>query len=328
MPHETKISVVTPCFNTGKLIEDLAASLESQTFKHFEWCVADDGSGDETRSILRGLEGSVSFPITIKYFEKCGGNYCRNRAFEASTGQFVKFVDADDVLECDLLEEQFAIAERNPNDLILSPTRVEPIQRSAYVVPLAPELKNDSLRSYLRNPTFMHGGCLLPRKLVDKVGGWDERLQAGQDLDFFRRILFSQPKVRFAGSQFVYRNHNQTQRISRLSNKDHRKFEGHLQALDSFQALLKEEGKLDSYSFELAQNYDVWGMKALALNVPIAKQFLVQAKSLSRDYRSGSRYSKVLRKLFGDRFTSKLIRSSFWRSFHRRMVELGWWPSH
>lgn len=324
--EKVEISVLTPCFNTGSLIEDLADSLSNQTFKNFEWCIADDGSDGETRQFLTHLSSSCKFPIHVQYFEKRGGNFCRNQAFRASTGRFVKFVDADDVLELDLLEKQFEVANENPSDLVLSPTKVLMANRDSFVVPLDPALKFGPLKSYLRNATFMHGGCLLPRHLVSLVGGWDESLHAGQDLDFFRRVLITNPAVQFADSLFVYRQHDKAPRISNLTAKDQRKFEGHLAALDNFCSLLEAENALADYAVELAKNYDLWGMKAIALDIPFAASFFERAQQLSPGYcKSGSRYSKWLRSIIGDRRTAKLIRSSLWRIIHSKLTSVGLW---
>lgn len=324
--QDLQISVLTPCFNTGELVLDLADSLAEQTFRNFEWCISDDGSDDQTREILKSLDSQYDFPIKVQYFEKQGGNYCRNQAFKASTSKFVKFVDADDILEHDLLEKQFAVASKNPNDLVLSPTKVLKVDKSSFVVPLDPNLKSEPLKSYLRSATFMHGGCLLPRKLVEEVDGWDESLHAGQDLDFYRRVLITGPTVHFTGSHFIYRHHNEATRISNLSAKDLKKFEGHLVALNNFSDLLSSRDLMADYAVELAQNYDIWGMKAVALNIPFASSFFEAAKKLSpTQYKSGSRYSKWLRSVIGNRLTGKLMRSGVWRNIHSRLIRVGLW---
>ena len=324
MTKEIKISVVTPCFNAGKLIEDLANSLSDQTFKEFEWCIADDGSNEETRVILRDIEASVGFPIKLMCFEKQGGNVCRNRGFDASSGRFVKFVDADDLLDSRLLESQYEIAKENPSAIVVSPTTI--VNQQGDVVRqncLDELLLEDPLRSFLKRASFMHGGCLLPRELVIRIGGWDESLVAGQDLDFFRRVLASGEEVKFAESFFCYRQHDDAPRISSLDKNRIAKFTSHLKGLDQFREKLESESRLNQYEVELAQNYDLWGLKALALGVPFADDFFLRAKALSSaSYRSGSWKSKLMRSIFGDRLTGKFIRSSVWASCRSIMGRL------
>jgi len=321
-----KISIITPCFNTGRLLYDLASSLESQTFKDFEWCIADDGSAEPTREILLDIKKSFDFSINVQFFDKRGGNYCRNRGFEASTAQFVKFVDADDVLEEDLLEEQYRVAQQHPESIVLSRTKIERPSKERFVVDLDPELKTAPLRSYLRRPTFMHGGCLMPRWLVEKVDKWDESLKAGQDLDFYRRILLENPAIEFSKSHFIYRNHHDAPRISKLSKSDNAKFEGHFAALEKFCEILVDRDLLGQYRQELAKNYDVWAMKAMALDIQIASSFQAKAKELSPSYRSSSLFTNVARSILGDYFTSKLIRSRAVKTLHLWLVRFRCWP--
>lgn len=328
MSQTPQISILTPCFNTGKLVLDLADSLAKQTFKNFEWCISDDGSNEDTRQILETLESRYDFPIKVQYFEKQGGNYCRNEAFKTSTSSFVKFVDADDLLEHDLLEKQLAVASINFDGLVLSPTKVLKTDKTFFVVPLDPKLKSEPLKSYLKKATFMHGGCLLKRDLVSRVGGWDENLSAGQDLDFFRRVLLKDPPVQFAESSFIYRQHSDAPRISNLAEKNVTKFASHLQGLDRFVALLQTKHKLDEYACEMAQNYDLWGMKALGLKLDIGRTFIKRARLLSpENYRSGSRYSRILRPIFGDRFVGRLMRSSVWKKIHDTLTQLNLWKA-
>lgn len=322
-----KISVITPCFNAGNLIEELAQSLQQQTFKDFEWCIIDDGSEQETRDVLAKINDRKDLNTKLALHEKRGGNFCRNHGFEISDAPYVKFVDADDLLEPDLLQQQFDIIENAPMPtVVVSPTKIMMEGKIGRASAVNVDLKSDPLRSFLIHPTFMHGGCLLPRKIVNDIGGWDDELTAGQDLDFFRRVLLAEPAVQIAESAFIYRQHQAAPRISKLAKGQHNKFRSHLLGLNKFQQLLQENNRLEQYAVELAKNYDIWGMKAIALDIPFADQFFETAKTLSpAKYRSGSRYSQKLRSVIGDRLTGKLMRSSVWRVTHRKLNSIGLW---
>lgn len=322
------ISVITPCFNAGRLLLELADSLQQQTFKSFEWCIVDDGSELETRNYVESIESNYELDVKIHFSRKAGGNYCRNKGFSLSEGGHVKFVDADDLLEADLLEKQFEVSGRHAKSMVLSRTKVLRTDGSFIVQPLDPALKQSPLRSYLRKPTFMHGGCLLPRHLVETVSGWDESLYAGQDLDFFRRVLLLSPDVQFAESAFIYRQHQVSPRISNLKSNHSQKFESHLKALDTFASILESRGQLEPFAEEMAQNYDIWALKACALDSPSASLFATRARQLAPNaYRSGGKYSKLLRCIFGDRLTAKLMKSSAWKSVYRLLVRWKLWPA-
>ncbi|MDB2685866.1 glycosyltransferase family 2 protein [Mariniblastus sp.] len=326
MPH---LSIITPCFNASKLINELAQSLRQQTLKDFEWCIVDDGSEQETRQILAEISKYKDLDVKLSLQKKQGGNFCRNHGFEISKAPYVKFVDADDLLESDLLQQQFDVIKNQPAPtVVVSPTKIMIEDSVGPASKLDAGLKSDPLRSYLSHPCFMHGGCLLSREVVTSAGGWDEELTAGQDLDFFRRVFLTEPVVQFATSAFIYRQHQAAPRISKLGKGQLKKFQSHLAGLDKFQQLLNESGRLDSYAIELARNYDIWGMKAVALDIPFADQFFDAAKKLSPlQYRSGSRYSQKLRRVIGNRMTGKLMRSNAWHMLHRKLSSLGLWGS-
>ena len=322
-----RISIITPCFNAGDLINELAESLRQQTFQDFEWCIVDDGSEQETRNVLAEIGKRKDLNVKLALHEKKGGNFCRNHGFELSHAPYVKFVDADDLLEPDLLQQQLRAIENEPlPTVVVSSTKImiDGLVGPASLLDLT--LKTDPLHSFLSGPCFMHGGCLLPRQIVTKVGAWDEELIAGQDLDFFRRVFLAEPAVQFAESAFIYRQHQSAPRISKLAKGQINKFRSHLSGLNKFQQLLIETGRLEKYAVVLAKNYDVWGMKAVGLDIPFANQFFESAKMLSpSQYQSGSRYSQKLRSVIGNRLTGKLMRSSFWRLFHRQLSLRGLW---
>ena len=265
--------------------------------------------------------------VKLALHDKKGGNFCRNHGFEISEASYVKFVDADDLLEPDLLQQQFDVIKKHPSPtVVVSPTKIMIEGSIGKASTLDAGLKSDPLRSFLSGPSFMHGGCLLPRQIVTDVGGWDEDLTAGQDLDFFRRVFLTKPAVQFATSAFIYRQHQAAPRISKLAKGQHVKFQSHLAGLNKFRQLLHEKSWLENYAVELARNYDIWGMKAVALDIPFAGQFFDAAKELSpSQYRSGSRYSQKLRSVIGDRLTGKLMRSIAWRLLHRKLTSLGLW---
>jgi glycosyltransferase involved in cell wall biosynthesis len=322
------VSIITPCYNAGELIQKLGQSLQSQTYKKFQWCIVDDGSDTPTKTIIEEMVRESSLEIQIHFANKSGGNFCRNKGFELSSAPFVKFVDADDFLADDLLQCQIAVAKKNPNAIVVAPTTVYSSDHSYRQYEPSPELLDDPLRSYLKHPTFMHGGCLLPRHVVEDVGGWDEELSAGQDLDFFRRVLITDPQVLFSDSTFFYRQHDSAPRISKLSDRDRLKFESQHLGLVKFQNLLMHRDKLESYRVELARNFDLWGMKAIALGIPNASNFFQSAKALAPDhFRSGSRSSQKMRKLIGDRLTGKLMRSRVWKLTHRVLTQLNLWST-
>ncbi len=101
-----KITVFTPTYNRGYIIENLYRSLQRQTCHDFEWLVVDDGSSDETSSLFDAwVEEENPFPI--RYFHKENGGKCRaiNYALARARGELFFTVDSDDYLTDDALEK-------------------------------------------------------------------------------------------------------------------------------------------------------------------------------------------------------------------------------
>lgn len=108
----SRITVFTPTYNRGYLIDKLYQSLLSQTRKDFEWLVVDDGSTDGTESFFQELlQNSPAFPI--RYYKKENGGKHRaiNYAMPLAEGELFFIVDSDDTLVSDAIEKLFRWAD-------------------------------------------------------------------------------------------------------------------------------------------------------------------------------------------------------------------------
>ena len=101
-----KLSVITPVYNRAELLERCYSSLCVQSSRDFEWIVVNDGSTDETGSVMRGITAAnTTFPI--RYIEKENGG--KHTALNAShpyiRGKYVLILDSDDILTEDAVEQ-------------------------------------------------------------------------------------------------------------------------------------------------------------------------------------------------------------------------------
>ena len=117
-PPPTKISVIIPAYNTETYIAQCLLSLVKQTFREIEILVVDDGSTDNTRSIVKTF---IQHDKRIKLItqENQGAGIAKNNALNQATGEFVAFVDSDDFLEKDALETAFNTCLKNNVDLVV-----------------------------------------------------------------------------------------------------------------------------------------------------------------------------------------------------------------
>jgi len=107
-----KISVIIPAFNAEKTILETIQSIQQQTFEDFELIVINDGSTDRTLEVVNQVDDP-----RLKAFshENAGVSMARNRGIVHAQGDFISFIDADDLWTSDKLECQLAALQSNPN---------------------------------------------------------------------------------------------------------------------------------------------------------------------------------------------------------------------
>jgi glycosyltransferase involved in cell wall biosynthesis len=106
-----RVSVVIPTYNRAQLIAESIKSVLDQTFTDFELIVVDDGSTDNTREVVDSFQDS-----RIRYIclENRGAAAARNNGIQASSGEYVAFLDSDDVLLKKALESGVQVLDRHP----------------------------------------------------------------------------------------------------------------------------------------------------------------------------------------------------------------------
>lgn len=98
------ITVFTPTYNRGHLLERLWESLERQNYKNFEWIVVDDGSIDNTEPIMKNIKAKASFSILYKKKKNEGKHIAINEGAKLASGEWFFIVDSDDYLSSDSLQ--------------------------------------------------------------------------------------------------------------------------------------------------------------------------------------------------------------------------------
>lgn len=189
------VSVIVPTFNAGKFIRETIESVLNQTYTNFEILVVDDGSNDNTISILNKLK-SKDKRIEYYVIEHSGRPAVpRNFGIEKSNGEFVAFLDADDIWVKDKLEKQISEFEKHPNYIFLYSMSVtfgdvNLFSPNYEVLPLlhkAVKTKNDLLDI---GNTITCSSVLVKKEALQKVSGFDEdiKLKAIEDYDLWIRL--------------------------------------------------------------------------------------------------------------------------------------------
>lgn len=111
-----KISVILPVYNGAAWLEECVQSILAQTFVNFELLILDDNSTDGTTELAERLSGSDS-RIRLICREKKGVSSARNQGLEETDGEYVTFVDADDKIDCEMLQILLRCLTEEKSDL-------------------------------------------------------------------------------------------------------------------------------------------------------------------------------------------------------------------
>ncbi len=182
-----KVSVIISTYNRSKYVTEAIVSVLNQTYKDFEIIVVDDGSTDNTKIVLKPYMGKIKYI----YKENEGCASARNVGIRNSTGEFVTFLDSDDLFERDKLEIQIKFFEDNPKvDFVYSDCCIFYEGSSA-----PPQLHHainleskdvDIAQLFFPYPNIHIPTILIRRKCLENLGLFSETL-FDEDSNFFMR---------------------------------------------------------------------------------------------------------------------------------------------
>ncbi len=203
------VSVIIPTYNRAALIADAVASCVAENAQdlRLQIIVVDDGSNDDTCSSLGPFLSRIEY---VRLESNEGRNRARNNGLKRATGEFVKFLDSDDVLEPGGLVAECALARDSGADIVVSGWRCVEIlpDRSSRLLARfeAPEM-NPVIDSLLAGRAVPTGAALYSRALIGDMQ-WDERLRKLDDWDWFiRSALRARNIVRSPGIAYSWRQH-------------------------------------------------------------------------------------------------------------------------
>ncbi len=113
-----EISIITPCYNSAKFLEETIQSVLNQNFTNWEWIITDDKSSDNSVEIIQNVQDSRI--ILIEAEKNGGAGHARNLSLEKAKGRFITFLDADDFWEPNFLEEMLTFMKRENAELAYS----------------------------------------------------------------------------------------------------------------------------------------------------------------------------------------------------------------
>ncbi len=212
------VSILIPAYNAEKTIAETLESALAQTWRRTEIVVADDGSTDATPEILLRYR---SRGVRSVRRENGGLSAAQNTAYRHCEGDFVQWLDADDLLAAEKIERQLASLRPEDGPKVLLSSAWAPF---FYRVRGARFVRNTLwqdlspvewlLRKLGENLHMQNATWLVSRELSEAAGPWDETLKYDQDGEYFTRVLVASAGTRFVPGTGIFYRTGGTQRIS------------------------------------------------------------------------------------------------------------------
>jgi glycosyltransferase involved in cell wall biosynthesis len=190
-PSNPDISVLMSVYNSADLLPKALQSLLDQNHTQWELVVVDDGSSDDSLTILENFKKTVDQPVHILKNEKnLGLTKSLNKGLKIAKGKYIARLDADDWFHPKKLKKQFQFMEDHPDYGIVGSwyTNYFSDRKSSEVV-VKPPTESKAIQKYLlfSNP-FAHSAVMIRRDAFDVVGLYNESIRLGQDYELWWRF--------------------------------------------------------------------------------------------------------------------------------------------
>jgi glycosyltransferase involved in cell wall biosynthesis len=202
------VSILIPAYNAGEWIADTLRSAVGQTWERKEIIVVNDGSKDNTVDVVRQFEPQG---VRIVTQENQGAAAARNRAFAESKGDYIQWLDADDLLASDKVARQMEVLEHCGSRRTLVAGAWGRFLYRYYRAEFVPNAlwcdlsPADWLVRKMGQDLFMQTACwLISRELTEGAGPWNTQLLGDDDGEYFCRILMGSDALRFVPEAKVY----------------------------------------------------------------------------------------------------------------------------
>lgn len=184
-----KVSVIVPTYNYADFLPEALRSVLAQTFTDYEVIIVDDGSTDSTSQVIKPFLADTR--VRYIYQRNKGQSAARNTGIRHATGEFVAFLDADDIWLPEKLEKQVPLFDLN-GTIALVYCKGEYIDLTGRPLPdLEWPLNADATyKDYLyANWIGTPSAVIVKKRIFDTVGFFDENLKGLEDMDMWLRIL-------------------------------------------------------------------------------------------------------------------------------------------
>jgi len=276
------VSILIPAYNSQLWISDTLRSAVAQTWPRKEIIIVDDGSTDQTLAVARRFECENVRVYTQK---NQGAAATRNKAFSLSQGDYIQWLDADDLLTPDKISKQMEALDRSPSKVTLLSGPwggfLYRYYRTKFIpTPLWADLSPADwlIRKMGQNLHMQTATWLVSRELTEAAGPWNTKLLGDDDGEYFCRVLLASNGVRFVPEAKVYYRAAGTTSLSYIGHSNKKldaqwiSMKAHIGYLQS----LEESDRVRAACVQFLQNWMVFFY-------PSRKDIFEEASQMARD---------------------------------------------
>ncbi len=202
------VSIIIPCYNGEKYLSETIASALNQTYKPIEVIFIDDCSKDRSLQIARTYKNKIKIMTCNK---NSGPSYARNMGLKEARGEYIQFLDSDDIIREDKIEKQIEFFKDNPEyDLVFSEVTSfsENIEENKPEIWREHKARNDYLEAFLIVCIMSPHSPLIKKITLDNIKGFKTEFIGVEDWDLWIRLCLRDVKIKFMpGILAFYRNH-------------------------------------------------------------------------------------------------------------------------
>lgn len=183
------VSVIFPTYNRKDFLKEAIESVIAQTYRPIECIVVDDGSTDDTKQMVESLSLNIDKDFTLKYIyqNNSGSQVARNAGTKECAGEFIQYLDSDDLLYPGKIEKQVSFFNEYPEvDGVFGDWEKGTSKKKEMIKAWE---SDNMVTQLLTEKIIVNFSFLMRRKIVNQIGEWDINIKRNQEIDFQVRGL-------------------------------------------------------------------------------------------------------------------------------------------
>lgn len=239
------ISVIIPCFDSEAFVERAIQSVLKQTYTNYEIILVDNGSTDNTLAILSAFAQRYPEKIRMFHEDKKGAPAARNKGLSEARGEWIQFLDSDDELLPQKLENQIGHINDAGPDIIVGPCFKHKPEGKKVFKWIQKTERKDVWKGLLTSRLGNTSANLWKTRALFSVSGWNESMSSSQEYDLLFRLLKNNAVVSFSSVPLLIR-HIRNNSVARSPDSERvcEILNNYVQLRIKIREYLREHGKL------------------------------------------------------------------------------------